>query len=75
MLRLRAFVVLQTQGTMNLFLVIDSPTIATPLRIIVNLPVTNGLALRTDPEMIWTTPEMATTMTTTTTTSSMPRMS
>jgi len=41
---------------MNPFLVIDSPTIA-------NLPITNGLALRTDPEMIRTTLEMVTTMT------------
>jgi len=50
-------VVLQTQGTMNPFLVIDSPTVT-------NLPITNGLALRTDPEMIRTTLEMVTTMTT-----------
>jgi len=47
---------------MNLFLVIDSLTVATPLRIVVNLPVTNGLAPRMDPEMIRTTPEMAITM-------------
>ena len=61
---------------MNPFLVIDSLTIVTPLWIVANLPVTNGLAPRTDPEMIRTTPEMATTMTTMTTmTSSMPRMS
>ena len=65
--------VLQTQGTMNLFLVIDSLTVATPLWIVANLPITNGLALRTDPEMNWTTLEMATTMMMTT--SSTPRMS
>jgi len=59
--------VLQTQVTMNLFLVIDSPTIATPLWSIAKPVVSNGLALRTVPEMIWTTPEM-TTMTMTMTT-------
>ena len=66
MLRPRAFVVLRTSVTMNLFLVIDSLTVATPLRIVANLPVTNGLAPRMDLEMIRMTPEMAITMTTTT---------
>jgi len=58
-------VVLRTSVTMNLFLVIDSLTVATPLWIVANLPVTNGLAPRMDPEMIRTTPEMAITTTTT----------
>ena len=49
---------------MNQFLVIDSLTVVTPLWIVANLPVTNGLAPRMDPEMIWTTPEMAITTTT-----------
>ena len=65
MLHPRAFVVLQTSVTMNLFLVIDSLTVVTPLRIVVNLPITNGLAPRMDPEMIQTTLEMAITTTTT----------
>jgi len=60
---------------MNLFLVINSLTIATPLWNVANLPNTSGLALRTDPEVIWTTLEMATTMTTTMMTSSMSWMS
>jgi len=66
MLHPRAFVVLWTSVTMNQFLVIDSLTVATPLRIVANLPVTNGLAPRMDPEMIRMTPEMAITMTMTT---------
>ena len=52
MLHPRAFVVLRTSVIMNLFLVINSLTVA-------NLPVTNGLAPRMDLEMIQTTPEMA----------------
>jgi len=60
---------------MNPFLVINSLTVATPLRNVTNLPDTSGLALRTDPEAIWTTPEMATMMMMTTMTSSMPWMS
>jgi len=55
MLHPRAFVVLRTSVTTNLFLVINSLTVATPLRIVANLPVTNGLALRMDPEMAITT--------------------
>ena len=54
--------VLRTSVTMNLFLVINSHTIATPLWIIVNLPVTNGLAPRMDPEMAITTTTTTTTM-------------
>jgi len=69
-------VVLLTKVTMNPFLVINSLIVVTPLQNVANLFVTNGLALRTDPEMIRTTPEMVTTTTTmTTTTSSTPRMS
>ena len=60
---------------MNPFLVIDSPTVATPPQNVANLPVTSGLAPRTDPEVIWMTLEMATTMMTTTMTSSTPWMS
>jgi len=77
MLRLRASVVLQTQVTMNLFLVIVSLTVATPLWNVANPVVSNGLALRMVPEMIRTTLEMTTTTTTMTmtTTSSTPRMS
>jgi len=60
---------------MNAFLVIDSPTVATPLQNVANLPVTSGLAPRMDLEVIRTTPEMATTMMTTTMTSSTPWMS
>ena len=59
---------------MNPFLVIGFPTIATPLRNVANLVVSNGSALRTAPEMIRTTPEM-TTMTMTTTNFSTPRKS
>jgi len=56
---------------MNPFLVIDSSTIATPLWIVMNLPITSGLAPRMDLEMIWTTLEMTTmTMTTSSTLSS-----
>jgi len=51
---------------MNPFLVISFPTIATPLRNVANLVVSNGLALRTVPEMIQMTPEMTTTTMTTT---------
>jgi len=40
---------------MNLFLVIGSPTVATPLQSIANLVVSNGSALRTVPEMTTTT--------------------
>jgi len=75
MLRLRAFVVLQTQVTMNLFLVIVSLTITTPLWNVTNLVVSNGSAPMMVPEMIWMTPEMTTTTTMTTTTSLTPRMS
>jgi len=57
---------------MNPFLVIDSYTVMTPLWIVTNLPVTNGLAPRMDPEMIRTTPERAITMTMTTMNLSMP---
>jgi len=60
---------------MNPFLVIDSLTVTTPLRNIMNLPNTSGLALRTVPEVIQTTLEMATTMMTTTMILSMPWMS
>jgi len=74
MLHPRAFVVLWTLVTMNQFLVIDSLTVATPLRIVANLPVTNGLAPRMDPEMIRMTLEMAIT-TTTMTNLSTPRKS
>jgi len=52
---------------MNPFLVIGSPTIATPLWSITNPVVSNGSALRMVPEMTWTTPEMTTTTTTMTT--------
>jgi len=51
--RLRAFVVLQTQVTMNLFLVIVSLAITTPLQNVVNPVISNGSALRMVPEMIW----------------------
>ena len=47
---------------MNPSLVIDSFTVATPLRNVANLPDTSGLAPRTVPEVIRTTPEMATTI-------------
>jgi len=68
--------VLWTLVTMNLCLVIDSPTIATPLWTVTNLPITSGLAPRMDLELIQMTPEMATTMTMMTmTTSSMQWMS
>jgi len=60
---------------MNLFLVINSRTVVTTLWIIANLPITNGLALRTDPEMIQMTPEMAITMMTTTMNLLMPQKS
>jgi len=48
---------------MNLFLVIGSPTIVTPLQSITNPVISNGSALRMVPEMIRTTPEMTTTTT------------
>jgi len=67
--------VLQTQVTMNLFLVIVSLTIATPLRNVVNPVVSNGSALRKVLEMIQMTLEMTTTTTMMMMTSSMPRMS
>ena len=67
--------VLQTQVTMNLFLVIVSLTVATPLQNVVNPVVSNGSALRKVPEMIRMTLEMTTTTTMLTMTSSMPRMS
>jgi len=54
MLHLRAFVVLKTQVTMNLFLVISFLTVANPV-------ISNGSALRMVPEMIQMTPEMTTT--------------
>jgi len=54
MLHLRAFVVLKTQVTMNLFLVISFLTVANPV-------ISNGSALRMVLEMIQMTPEMTTT--------------
>ena len=60
---LRTSMVLKTSVTMDLFPVTVSLTIMIPLQNIVTLATTNGLAQRMILEMIWMTPEMATTMT------------